>query len=68
MGPSDERAADPNARRRSGQRDGTRTVGGVDVRGNSKQALYERAKRLDVQGRSSMSKQELAEEVARKQD
>ena len=29
--------------------------------------LYERAKRLDVSGRSSMSKKELARAIARKQ-
>ncbi len=68
MGPSDERAADPDARKRKGQRDGTETAGGVDVRGNSKQELYERAKRLDVQGRSSMTKHELAQAIARTQD
>jgi cation transport regulator ChaB len=64
-GPSDERAA------RSGKaaRRGTgRTAGGVDVRGHSKDELYERARKLGVKGRSSMSKQELAEAIARKQD
>ena len=45
----------------------SKTYGGVDVEGNSKQELYERAKELDVQGRSNMSKEELAEAVARKQ-
>src|ERR1700759_2569848 len=44
------------------------TSGGVDVEGNSKQELYERAKALDVPGRSSMSKAELADAIARKQD
>ena len=44
------------------------THGGVDVEGNSKQELYERAKALDVPGRSSMSKAELADAIARKQD
>lgn len=62
-GPSDERAANPQARRNKG-----RTAGGVDVKGNSKKELYERAKKLDVPGRSNMSKQELAEAIARKQD
>jgi cation transport regulator ChaB len=64
-GPSDERAAKSGkaARRGSG-----RTAGGVDVRGHTKDELYERAKKLGVRGRSSMSKQQLAEAIARKQD
>ncbi|HEV2074672.1 MAG TPA: ChaB family protein [Thermoleophilaceae bacterium] len=65
-GPSDPRAKDPRARERSGQTEGTRTFGGVDVEGNSKRDLYERAKELEVEGRSSMSKEELAEALARK--
>jgi len=60
-GPSDERAK----RGRSG---GGRSAGGVDVEGHTKQELYDRAKRLGVTGRSKMSKQELAEAIARKQD
>lgn len=60
-GPSDARAADPAARRRSG---GTRT-GGVDVKGNTKEELLERARDLGVRGRSSMTKQELAEAIHR---
>jgi cation transport regulator ChaB len=66
-GPSDPRAKDPDARRRSGQKDVTSTYGGVDVEGNSKEELYRRAQDLDVPGRSSMSKHELAEAIARKQ-
>ena len=64
-GPSDERAAKSGkaARRRRG-----RTAGGVDVHGHTRAELYERAKKLGVRGRSSMSKQELAEAIARKQD
>ncbi len=65
-GPSDPRAKDPNARKRSGQKDGTRTFGGVDVEGNTKQELYERAKRTGVEGRSRMSKEDLAEALARR--
>src|SRR3954451_7080434 len=45
-----------------------RTHGGVDVEGNSKEELYERAKKLDIEGRSNMSKEELADAIARKQD
>ena len=62
-GPSDERASNPNAREGEGK-----TAGGVDVKGHTKEELYERAKDLDVSGRSSMNKQELAEAIARKQD
>jgi cation transport regulator ChaB len=63
-GPSDDQAARSggSARRSSG-----RTAGGVDVRGRSKQELYARAKKLDVRGRSRMTKEELGEAIARKQ-
>ena len=62
-GPSDPQAA------KSGKaaRKGGKTFGGVDVLGNSRQKLYERAKSLGIKGRSSMSKEELAEAIARKQ-
>jgi cation transport regulator ChaB len=60
-GPSDEKAA-------GGRDTDAQTAGGVDVRGNSKKELYERAKKLNVSGRSRMSKQELAQAIARKQD
>jgi cation transport regulator ChaB len=62
-GPSDERAAHPDAREGKG-----RSAGGVDVRGSTKEELYERARELDVSGRSDMTKQELGEAIARKQD
>lgn len=62
-GPSDPRAKNPDARRGKGK-----SFGGVDVEGSSKRELYERAAGLDVQGRSKMSKEELAEAIARKQD
>lgn len=61
-GPSDPRAKNPKARENKGK-----SYGGVDAEGNSKQELYDRAKRLGVQGRSKMDKGELAEAVARKQ-
>jgi cation transport regulator ChaB len=61
-GPSDPRAKNPRAREGRGK-----TYGGVDVEGSSKEDLYERAKKLGVQGRSRMSKRELADAVARKQ-
>jgi cation transport regulator ChaB len=59
-GPSDPQAAKGGAEAR-------KTFGGVDVLGNSRKNLYERAKSLGVKGRSSMSKEELAEAIARKQ-
>ncbi len=43
------------------------TYGGVNVEGNTKEQLYERAKKLGIPGRSSMSKKELARAIARKQ-
>ena len=60
-GPSDPRAKSggPNAKGKS--------YGGVDVEGNTKDELYERAKNLGVDGRSKMSKHELAEAIAKKQ-
>jgi cation transport regulator ChaB len=60
-GPSDERSKRPRGR-------GGETAGGVDVEGHSKDELYERAKRLGVEGRSKMTKMELAQAIARKQD
>jgi cation transport regulator ChaB len=61
-GPSDPRAKNPRARENQGK-----TYGGVDVEGHSKQELYDRAKSLDVPGRSNMTKGQLAEAIARKQ-
>jgi cation transport regulator ChaB len=61
-GPSDPRAKNPRAREGKGK-----TFGGVDVYGNTREQLYERAKKLDVRGRSRMSKEQLAEAIARKQ-
>ncbi len=58
-GPSDPGAAQPGP--------GGEHAGGVDVVGNTKAELYERARALDIQGRSSMSKDELAEAIARRQ-
>ena len=62
-GPSDPQAAKGG----KSARKGGKTYGGVDVLGNTRQKLYERAKSLGVKGRSSMSKEELAEAIARKQ-
>ncbi|MBW3612369.1 MAG: ChaB family protein [Chloroflexi bacterium] len=63
-GPSDSRAEKGGAAARRGEGE---TFGGVDVKGNTKDELYERAKKLDISGRSSMSKKELARAIARKQ-
>jgi cation transport regulator ChaB len=63
-GPSDEQSKQRGAAARNRPK---RTHGGVDVVGNSKQALYERAKRAGVKGRSSMTKDELADAIARRE-
>ena len=63
-GPSDPQAALSGKAARRGRRE---TYGGVDAVGNTKQELYERAKKLGIEGRSSMSKAELAKAIARKQ-
>ena len=42
--------------------------GGVDYEGHTKQELYERAAKLNVKGRSTMTKAELADAIARQQD
>ena len=64
-GPSDPQAAKGGRAARDGKGE---TFGGVDVLGNSKQELYERARTLDIPGRSKMDKKELARAIARKQD
>ena len=63
-GPSDPQAKQSGRAARDRPKE---TYGGVDAEGNSKQELYERAKALDIDGRSKMSKQELAKAIARKQ-
>ena len=63
-GPSDPQSKQHGAAARDRPK---ATHGGVDVEGNSKDELYERAKRAGVKGRSSMSKSELADALARKQ-
>jgi hypothetical protein len=60
-GPSDPRAA------RGRRRGGGRSYGGVDVLGSSKAELMNRARNLGVKGRSSMSKEQLADAIARQQ-
>jgi hypothetical protein len=64
-GPSDPQAARTGAAARRQRRE---TYGGVDVLGHTKDELMERARKLDVRGRSRMTKAELAKAIARKQD
>ncbi len=59
-GPSDPGAARPGP---TGEH-----AGGVDVVGHTKAELYERAAALGVKGRSRMTKLELGQAIARKQD
>jgi cation transport regulator ChaB len=61
-GPSDPRAA-----RRGPSTQGA-TAGGVDVEGRTKAELMQRARKLDIRGRSRMTKIELGQAIARKQD
>jgi cation transport regulator ChaB len=63
-GPSDPRST--KTTRQKAQNVGE-TFGGVDYYGNTKAELYERAKELGVEGRSRMSKRELARAIAKKQ-
>src|SRR3954453_14021038 len=64
-GPSDAQAAQGGKAARDRPK---KTHGGVDAEGNSKEELYERAKKLGVEGRSNMTKEQLADAIARKQD
>ena len=63
-GPSDPRAKKGGDQARKGKGE---SYGGVDVEGNSKQELYERAKKLDIKGRSQMDKKELARAIQKHQ-
>jgi hypothetical protein len=60
-GPSDEQAAKGGAAARAGRSD---TAGGVDANA-SKKHLLDVAKRLDISGRSTMTKDELVEAIGR---
>jgi adenylate cyclase len=61
-GPSDPRAKRSQREARAGKGE---TFGGVDVYGNTKEELYERAKKADLPGRSDMSKEQLLEGLHR---
>jgi len=63
-GPSDPQSKQSGAAARNRPK---ATHGGVDVEGNTRDELYERAKRAGVRGRSQMTKAELADALARKQ-
>lgn len=59
-GPSDERAAKQGKEARQGK---GKTYGGVDINGRSKHELIDLARRLDITGRSSMNKEQLADAI-----
>jgi cation transport regulator ChaB len=63
-GPSDPRSKKSQAGKRRGEGE---TSGGVDVEGNTRQELVERAKKAGVTGYSSMNKAELARALRRKE-
>lgn len=60
-GPSDPRATKSTSQKRRGR---GKTYGGVDYYGHTKAELYDRARRLDIAGRSQMNKSELAKAIA----
>jgi ferric-dicitrate binding protein FerR (iron transport regulator) len=63
-GPSDPRSKQRGEAAREGRGE---ALGGVDFFGHTKGELYERAKDLDVEGRSTMTKMELARAIDAKQ-
>jgi cation transport regulator ChaB len=63
-GPSDPRSKKTTAQKQRGEGE---TFGGVDSEHNTKEELYARARRLGVEGRSKMSKRQLARAIAQKQ-
>ncbi len=68
--PKDEKGpSDPQAARggREAAEQPRKTYGGVDVMGNTREQLMDRARDLGVKGRSRMMKTELAVAIARKQ-
>ncbi|WP_018639924.1 ChaB family protein [Parafrankia elaeagni] len=56
-GPSDSRSKLPQSARRRGEGE---TFGGIDVEGNTRDELIQRARRAGVRGYSSMTKADLA--------
>jgi hypothetical protein len=63
-GPSDPRSEKGGEAAHRGE---GASYGGVDANGHTRHELYERAKKLGVQGRSHMNKGELAQAIAKKQ-
>jgi hypothetical protein len=63
-GPSDPQAAKSGRAARDSEGG---SYGGVDVWGSTKDELLQRARKLDIPGRSSMSKAELGRAIAKKQ-
>jgi ChaB len=64
-GPSDPQSENGGRAARTGA---SRTAGGVDVIGHTRDELLERARDLGVRGRSRMTKLELGQAIARRQD
>jgi cation transport regulator ChaB len=62
-GPSDPQAKQSGVAARQRPK---KTAGGIDVEASTRDELYERAKELRIQGRSKMTKRELAAAVRRK--
>ena len=58
--------SDPRAKSGGPEAEGE-TFGGVDVEGNTRQELYQRARELGVKGAARMTKPELARAIAKKQ-
>lgn len=63
-GPSDPRSKKSHGAKRRGEGE---TYAGIDVEGNTKAELVQRAKKAGVKGYSSMTKAELAKALARKE-
>lgn len=63
-GPSDPRSTKSTTEKRQGKGE---TFGGVDYYGHTKEELYDRAKKLGIEGRSKMSKKELARAIDHEQ-
>jgi cation transport regulator ChaB len=61
-GPSDPRSKMPAREKRAGKGE---TFGGVDVEGNTRRQLMERAKKAGIRGYSRMTKAELGRQLAR---
>lgn len=63
-GPSDPHSQEPQDAKRRGK---GASYGGVDVEGNSREELAERARQAGVRGTSSMTKADLARALQRKE-